>query len=124
MKQAYADWIDEIRSNGRSGRGLCSVMSKTMAEEFPELKVVRGFASGQEHVWCVTPEGEIVDPTVDQFPTTPVYEPFQPGDRVKVGRCMYCGEPIYAAVENLDDPKYARSFCDEECRCFYGKSFV
>jgi hypothetical protein len=110
MDPKYEKWIEG------NGQGLCVVMSKNMAAEFPELHVVYGFARGREHAWCVTPNGEIIDPTIDQLKGQPVvYEPFRPGDTVRVGRCMFCGEPIYASVEKLDDPIYRRSFCDEDC---------
>jgi formylmethanofuran dehydrogenase subunit E len=78
---------------------------------------VAGFANGMEHFWCETADGEVVDPTVGQFEGLAVeYRPFEPGDEVRVGKCMNCGEPIYASVERLDDPRHHRTFCDENCQ--------
>jgi len=89
-----------------------------MQEAFPELRRVAGFVGAQEHFWCVSPTGEIVDPTAGQFRAEPKaddYREFQPGDEVRVGKCMNCGEPIYAKVESLDNPKHHRSACSHEC---------
>ena len=51
----------------------CDQASPLMAISFPELKVIYGeyqIANSNDwvyHVWCVTPEGKIVDPTGRQF---------------------------------------------------------
>lgn len=116
MKVEYAEWI----AAHPGGYGLCSWRSAQMRDAFPELTVTFGFANGREHVWLVTGDGEVVDPTVEQFGTPaklsikPVdYQPFKPGDTVRVGKCRECGFAIFAEVEDLNDPKYARSICDE-----------
>jgi hypothetical protein len=119
----YAEWITAYAARYPHARGRCVVACQEMRVVFPELKEVRGFVSlmdgteGCEHAWLVDPLGNVVDPTTHQYPF-PIaeYHPFQPGDTVRVGKCMECGEPIYAEVERLDDPSQHRSFCDDECR--------
>ena len=109
MKPEYVEWI----AAHPGGYGLCVWRSAQMREAFPELKEVRGFANNREHVWLVAPEGEIVDPTEEQFEWRPVnYQPFKPGDTVRVGKCRECGFAIFAEVGDLNDPSYARSLCN------------
>jgi hypothetical protein len=125
----YHDWIEAYLSKQPhydgwpSLYGCCTTATKQMVEAFPELRRVAGFANHREHFWCVAPDGEVIDPTVKQFFRSetemrefPVeYREFQPGDEVRVGKCMNCGDPIYAQVERLDDPKAHRSVCSDEC---------
>lgn len=116
----YGEWITDYVSKQRVIRGACGRAVNEMVEAFPELKCVAGwavFAWGRsEHFWCVAPDGSIVDPTVSQFSGKLLrYQEFQAGDEVRVGRCMNCGDGIYARVERLDDRSDARSVCSPEC---------
>ena len=115
----YDEWITDFVSNQRVIRGACGRAVNEMVEAFPELKRVAGwvlFAGGcSEHFWCVAPDGAIVDPTASQFNSELHYQEFQPGDEVRVGRCMNCGDGIYAKVGRLDDRSVARSVCSPEC---------
>jgi hypothetical protein len=100
-------------------RGACMVATAEMCAAFPELTRVAGFCDGTEHFWCiVTATGEIVDPTAAQFEGNGEldYRPFTPGDVVRVGRCMNCGDHIYAAVGALGDEGHAQSICGDDCR--------
>lgn len=116
MTPAHAQWIAAyVETRKGHVRGMCVGACREMRAAFPELIEVRGWANDAEHVWLTAPDGEIIDPTAAQFNPPIDYRPFQPGDMVRVGRCMNCGDPIFAAVERLDDPKYARSTCDDEC---------
>ena len=117
----YATWILAwgLRWAGRTA-GLCAVATEDMVKAFPELRRVAGWVECDEglleHWWCAAEDGTIVDPTASQFSRIVKYHPFEPGSEVRVGRCMNCGMGIYAAVQSLDDPSYARSLCDEpEC---------
>lgn len=117
----YEEWIVDWarRRNGHVAH-RCVEATREMVEAFPELRRVAGWCcySGgfeQEHFWCVAPDGTIVDPTAAQFENIEGYREFQPGDEVRVGRCMNCGSGIYAAVESLMDPRYSRSACGSEC---------
>jgi hypothetical protein len=72
----------------------------------------------REHWWCETPDGTIVDPTASQFDFVGEYVPWEPGAEVRVGRCMDCGEDIYARPTALGEPPkdlYSTTFCDARC---------
>ncbi len=115
----YDEWIADFVSKRRVIRGACGHAVNEMVEAFPELERVAGwvtFSGGcSEHFWCVAPDGSIVDPTASQFYGKLRYVAFQPGDKVRVGRCMNCGDGIYAQVERLGDRSDARSVCSPEC---------
>lgn len=81
---AYRDWITrEVRT---AGQGSCTGWTLRMQAAFPELMRVwglvvrtdlptRGMAMMAGHWWLVTPDGQIVDPTAQQFPWPFVYVP-------------------------------------------------
>jgi len=66
----------------RSLRGKCKEMSEALCVLHDDLTLVRGyyhclFWGKQEHWWCVKPNGDIVDLTIGQFPSsTGTYEEF------------------------------------------------
>src|SRR5688572_29828181 len=101
--------------------GQCAKATQEMVEAFPELKRVPGHVytigwGKRAHWWCVAPDGEIVDPTVSQFVGACVdYEPFEAGHEVRVGRCMNCGDDIYAVILVLDEPPPRPYFCGDHC---------
>jgi hypothetical protein len=111
----YDEWIIAYLARTPHVYGQCTSAAREMHEAFPELVEVRGWANYREHVWLIDSSGAIVDPTATQFVPPIEYRAFQPGDTVRVGRCMNCGDVIYAEVERLDDSKYARSVCDNDC---------
>lgn len=94
-------------------RGTCRTAAEQLAETDPSLSVVRGWYvdahwGRQEHWWCVRPDGEIVDPTVEQFPTGHVpglreYIPYE-----GVHPCPGCGTEVHA------DRNYS-GFCCGAC---------
>jgi len=110
MRQEYTDWI---RANvPENPLGDCLKWAEAMRAVFPELTLVRGhyycIVWGQRgHWWLVAPDGKIVDPTADQFPTkgTGVYEPHVEGTKEPTGKCPNCGGYAY-------DHK---TCCSEEC---------
>lgn len=117
----YAEWITayERRHEGKL-LGRCREAATEMAAAFPELRIARGHATVlswgiRGHWWLVAPNGAIVDPTKSQFPLVLDYEEWTPGDEVRVGKCMECGEEIWAALESLDEPPPHKTFCDENC---------
>lgn len=117
----YDEWIAAfvLRCEGHVF-GRCSSATTEMVAAFPELRRVAGFVGSTEHFWCVAPDGQIVDPTAEQFAPwggvdSADYREFQPGDEVRVGRCMNCGVDIYATVQSLNDPLARRSSCGPEC---------
>lgn len=92
-------------------KARCMEFSNAFVEKFPELRTERGWINSQEreakgwsageHWWCVDPEGNIVDPSLNQFafwrePEKLVYKVFNPEtDVIYIGRCHNCGDPIY-----------------------------
>jgi len=101
-------------------RGKCQKMAEALAAEDPSLRLVRGWYidahwGEQEHWWCVSAAGEIVDPTVEQFPTGHIpelrlyreYDGYYP--------CPGCGVPI--DVEN--SPTMMDGYC---CGTCYGEA--
>ncbi len=125
----YEKWITAyVAKCNNYLRGRCTAATKEMCEAFPELRRQSGFANGTEHFWCVAPDGSVVDPTAAQFrsqdPSSAMfdieieYEPLKVGDEIRVGKCMNCGSPIFATIkqlEDIDNPKLHRTFCDEDC---------
>jgi hypothetical protein len=87
----YDEWIEAWRTDHPRAAGLCARAVSEMVKAFPELQVVQGkalipgvggytcFEYDPEalkedrppiwvpHWWCVSPDGEILDPTADQF---------------------------------------------------------
>ena len=76
-------------------RGNCKEMCELVKED-PTLTLVRGHYydpswGEQPHWWCTKPDGTIVDPTKDQFPSKGdgVYVPFD-----GIVNCAECGKEI------------------------------
>lgn len=82
-----------------------------MVEQFPELRLVRGFVrGGGHHWWCVAPNGQIIDPTAAQFgdSLTPAdYEEFDESltHTLPTGKCPNCADFLY----------YHASICSKAC---------
>ena len=76
----------ELKPRRPELRGTCEEAAKKLATQDPTLTVVRGWYHDtlwgtQEHWWCTTADGAVVDPTVEQFPTGHIeslrsYEPY------------------------------------------------
>lgn len=115
--QPYLDWMEEFnRSQKGCVRGKCHQASQAMVAAFPELRLVAGLVyqelgwGGNQHWWCVAPDGSIVDPTADQFALIGRYEALDPGsmatkNRIPSGVCMWCGMPTY----------HGKSVCSDDC---------
>lgn len=96
-------------------RGKCKQYSEELCAEDPSLRLVRGYYhcpmwGKQEHWWCETLDGTIVDPTVQQFPTNgigAVYEEFD-----GMCECAECGKHIPEEEASFDS-RYA--FCSTQC---------
>jgi hypothetical protein len=125
----YQDWITSyIASNNGIVYGKCSVAVQEMIKVFPELKIVRGHIfdlmwGRRSHWWLSTADGEIIDPTKSQFPCVVEYEEWLPGTEVRVGKCMNCGNEIFAIVDSLDEPIINKSVCSDECEKELMKEF-
>lgn len=65
-------------------RGKCKELSEELCKNDPTLTLVRGhyfcpiWCSNEQHWWCTKPDGTIIDPTKDQFPSRGfgIYTPF------------------------------------------------
>lgn len=114
MKEEYTEWI---RKNVTKTYGKCSQVTEKMVKDFPELKRVRGHYycpiwGARQHWWCVTSEGNIVDPTADQFPSKGVmgrYEEWDESQNEPTSICPNCGNYCY-------DGQYV---CSDSCDIEY-----
>jgi hypothetical protein len=110
MEVAY----DEADSY-RKYRGRCKEMSEAAIAADPTLTLVRGhyfcpiWRSDEPHWWCVQPDGAIVDPTREQFPSRGhgIYTPFD-----GVIPCSECGKEMTEDEADVDG-NYA--FCSHLC---------
>lgn len=111
----YETWTAAyLARNNNFVRGKCQTAVKEMCAAFPELRPARGFVTcywgEDQHWWCVTPNGDIVDPTATQFGGTVMYEELDMSnprhrDRVPIGKCAYCGALTFAR-------SYSQDFCE------------
>jgi hypothetical protein len=127
MNAKYTAWIASyVERQQGFVLGACRRASDEIRAEFPELCEVRGHVfcvwGKRGHVWCIDPDGNIVDPTRVQFPGPIEYEPWKPGDVVCVGRCMNCGDEIWSSVPDLETVQTERvcsDACDDDLRRQY-----
>lgn len=96
-------------------RGKCKEYSEALVAEDSSLTLVRGYYhcpmwGKQEHWWCKKPDGTIVDPTVDQFPTSGIAAEYEEFDGMC--ECAECGKRI-PEEEARFDSRYA--FCSTAC---------
>ena len=97
-------------------RGKCKEFSEELAQANPTLSVVRGYYhctswGEQAHWWCITPDGTIIDPTKDQFPSKGLgdYEPFD-----GTIACENCGKIINEENVIMCGPF---PVCSSRCGC-------
>ena len=118
MMYSYMVWIRENYPDTKAAYGMCVTAAKAMVEAFPELRTERGWAlcphpwGQREHMWCVAPDGGIVDPTAIQFAPEGIlgYKVYTEGDEVRLGPCANCGADI------MGQPEDARpTVCGLEC---------
>lgn len=121
-KAGYVAWVDAYVARTKPVLGMCGSATAEMVKAFPELTRVPGHIYSicwgrRAHWWCVAPDGSIVDPTASQFPDLVAYEPWEPGTEVRVGRCMNCGEDIFARPTTLGElpPGTDTTFCNSQC---------
>lgn len=108
----YKAWISENYPSYESAYGNCADATSEMIAEFPELRRVSGFYYAalwgrREHFWCISPDGEVIDPTAVQFPCkgNGAYEEVTDPSLIPTGRCLDCGEDVYNS----------KTFCDLQC---------
>ncbi len=127
MASKYILWIEQYRQRIPSTLGRCREASAKMHEAFPELRIVKGHVYCQwgkrSHSWLQCDDGTVVDPTADQFGVILDYEEWNPGDEVRVGKCMECGENIWREVDTLSDPAHVERFCGTACENTFALQF-
>lgn len=108
IDQKYEDWMAANVSG--NGFGDCKKITEAMAAEFPELKRVRGHYycmiwGERGHWWLTDSEGQIVDPTCQQFPSRGGgrYVPWDEGTEEPTGRCPNCGGLIFGGGQVCSD---------------------
>ena len=113
----YWQWIAAHQPT--NPRGQCVTVTLAMAEAFPALRRVRGHYTcpldgRRSHWWLVTTDGQIVDPTQDQFQSNGVgdYEEYEGPE--PTGQCLDCGALLFGASYFCND------ICAQACLEFMG----
>lgn len=111
LESKYKKWVQSNVS--KDCLNQCEGISLKMSQDFPELMRVRGFYYDiiwgiQEHWWCETSAGEIVDPTASQFPTRGKggYRSVKSTAPEPSGKCIDCGNYVYDG----------KTFCNDSCQ--------
>jgi hypothetical protein len=95
-------------------RGKCKEFSEALCAEDPTLTLVRGhylcpYWGEQQHWWCTQPDGTIVDPTKDQFPSKGA------GEYVPFDGTVYCEECGTALTEDTAIWMGRYPVCSDRC---------
>lgn len=95
-------------------RGKCKEMSEALIEADPSLTLVRGyyhcpFWGEQPHWWTKKPDGTIIDPTKNQFPSKGIGEYVEFDGTVC---CANCGKQMQEKEADIEG-RYA--FCSYTC---------
>ena len=107
----------ETQSDYSKYRGKCREAAKFLAKENPALRVVRGhyfcpiWNKEEQHWWCETIDGVVVDPTAKQFPSKGcgIYTEFN-----GTCECSNCGKKFNEKDSGVDfSGRYA--FCSYKC---------
>lgn len=120
LKPEYKEWID---INVKVPQNNCESYSIMMHDKFPELKLVRGFYNEPvnvktPHWWLKDKDGNIVDPTFDQFIGPQLkffYEEWKVlGDwfTKPVGICIICGEESFDTDSCCDNKQCKTSYTE------------
>ena len=96
-------------------RGKCKEFCETMQTLRPELTLVRGYYhcpmwGKQEHWWLKDQQGNIIDPTVKQFPTKGIAAEYEEFDGIC--ECAECREE-FKEEDGKFESNYA--FCSSKC---------
>lgn len=107
--------VQPEQSDYQKYRGKCKEMSEALVRQDPTLVLVRGHYhcpiwGEQGHWWCKRPDGTIVDPTRDQFPSRGIGEYVEFDGKVSCSNCGKEGNEEDFGYES----RYA--FCSTECR--------
>jgi len=96
-------------------RGKCKEMSEELCRKDPSLTLVRGYYhcpmwGRQPHWWVKDKQGNIVDPTVQQFLTAGIAAEYAEYDGT--AECSNCGKDVIVS-ECRTESNYV--FCSEKC---------
>jgi len=116
----YGLWVKSNYPTPESARLQCAEATEKMVSDFPELKRVRGLADVKEphdlpptrtpHWWCVTSDGNVVDPTAHQYPTHIIkYSEADEDKGPPTGKCPNCGDLSYGG----------EYLCSDKCNTEY-----
>ena len=99
-------------------RGKCKEMSEELIKNNPLLTLVRGhyecpFWGSQQHWWVKDQEGNIIDPTVNQFPSKGIGAEYIEFNGIL--SCTECGKEIPEEQADIDG---SHAFCSQQC---YGR---
>ncbi len=91
----YSDWI---KKNVPNSFGTCREATEDMQKEFPHLRRVRGHYycpiwGERKHWWLEDEQGNVIDPTREQFPSKGMGEYVEWGEDQPepIGKCINCG---------------------------------
>lgn len=127
MELIYKKWINKHVPTFTEAYGKCHKVCIQMNENFPELKIVRGWykdyglPSGKEKRthWWLKKRNTIIDPTTKQFHLPNIiknYEEFIIGKhKIPTGKCMNCGKLCYNGRQNSCCDR-----CNTELKKYYG----
>jgi hypothetical protein len=112
--ERYAEF-DETMEDYQKYRGKCKEYVDKLVAENPKLVAVRGYYhcpiwGKQAHWWCKDEEGNIIDPTVKQFPTKGVCASYEEYNGMV--ECAECGK-VLREEEARFESNYA--FCSYRC---------
>jgi hypothetical protein len=96
-------------------RGKCKEMSEELVREDNSLTLVRGFYhcpmwGKQQHWWVKDKDGNIIDPSVAQFPTKGAAAEYEEFDGII--ECEQCGKKVKEEDARIEG-RYA--FCSTKC---------
>lgn len=102
------------QSNYLKYRGKCKEMSEALIVEDPSLTLVRGhyycpFWGEQPHWWTKKPDGTVIDPTKDQFPSK------GNGSYIEFNGLLKCSNCDKEMKEGDADIQGNYAFCSYKC---------
>jgi hypothetical protein len=121
--ERYTAWMTQHVLGDVTGQ--CQQWVTRMQDAFPELRIVRGHVRpygvkivgkphGYPHWWLITPDGQIIDPTREQFPWVRLtYEPWDESQNEPTGKCLHCGEYCY------NSEACCSQSCAHACEAYY-----
>jgi len=113
----YNEWIENYTGDIHR---KCKEVSEEMQQVFPELRIAKGLVQIEEnrkwyqHQWCVSLDGDIIDPTAKQWVGILEYKEIGNDDPYPKGKCINCGGWVFS-------DSGMSSFCSEECVIEYNE---